>query len=213
MNELTKNAIFVKNGKAFTSSDKVAEVFEKKHKNVLQAIQRLIKQDKRCVSFFQPTQVSVPMPNGGTRNETIYMMTRDGVSILAMGFTGEKALHFRLDFIDAFNKMESVLLKQMQTGALPGQQPWYRLKPRFTWNDLPALTEEKKKLDRYIDERNYVQDAINRVKLEEGTRRLDSFEVDKELFRMEREHPEAFRYVNELESRKDDDTATPELPE
>ena len=39
----------------------------------------------------------------------MYFMTRDGFSLLAMGFTGKKALKFKLKFIDAFNKMEARL--------------------------------------------------------------------------------------------------------
>lgn len=77
-----------------------------------------------------------------------------------------------------------VLPSIRKTGSysIPGQQPWYRLKPRFTWNDLPALTEEKRKLDRFADERDYVQAAINRVRYEEATKRLSPHDVERELF-------------------------------
>ena len=36
----------------------------------------------------------------------MYYMNRDGFSLLAMGFTGKKAIDFKLKFIEAFNKME-----------------------------------------------------------------------------------------------------------
>lgn len=39
----------------------------------------------------------------------MFVMNRDGFTLLAMGFTGSKALNFKIDFINAFNKMESML--------------------------------------------------------------------------------------------------------
>lgn len=100
-----------------------------------------------------------------------------------------------------------VLPSIRKTGSysIHGQQPWYRLKPRFTWNDLPALTEEKRKLDRFADERDYVQAAINRVRYEEATKRLSPHDVERELFRMEQEHPYAIRKEEQHEQ-------LPELP-
>lgn len=41
-----------------------------------------------------------------------YLVTRDGFSLLAMGFTGTKALKWKIKYIEAFNKMEEMLRKQ-----------------------------------------------------------------------------------------------------
>ncbi|OLS02913.1 phage regulatory protein Rha [Tissierella creatinophila DSM 6911] len=38
-----------------------------------------------------------------------YLLTRDGFTLLAMGFTGQKALKWKLKYIEAFNKMEKAL--------------------------------------------------------------------------------------------------------
>ncbi|MBK4840640.1 rha family phage regulatory protein [Enterococcus faecium] len=43
----------------------------------------------------------------------IIYMNRDGFSLLAMGFTGKKALSFKLQYIEAFNKMEKELKDQL----------------------------------------------------------------------------------------------------
>lgn len=43
------------------------------------------------------------------RNETEYLMDRDGFSLLVMGFTGAKALEWKLKYIKAFNEMEERL--------------------------------------------------------------------------------------------------------
>ena len=66
--------------KLITTSLKVAEVFEKEHKNVLRSIDNLVAE-----------------------------MDRDGFSLLVMGFTGEKALQWKIKYIEAFNQMESEL--------------------------------------------------------------------------------------------------------
>lgn len=39
----------------------------------------------------------------------MYIMNRDGFSLLAMGFTGKKALEWKLKYINAFNEMERQL--------------------------------------------------------------------------------------------------------
>jgi hypothetical protein len=43
-----------------------------------------------------------------------YLCTRDGFSLLAMGFTGQKALEWKLDYIKVFNQMES-FIKERQS--------------------------------------------------------------------------------------------------
>ena len=106
------NAVSVYNGQPVTTSEKVAEVFGKQHSHVLRSIQKLIELDERCKSIFGCTSVSVQMPNGGIREEAAFRMTRDGFALLVMGFTGKKALGFKLAYIEAFNAMESELRKQ-----------------------------------------------------------------------------------------------------
>jgi phage regulator Rha-like protein len=46
---------------------------------------------------------------GVIRKDPAYRLTRDGFTLLAMGFTGKRALQFKLAYIDAFNKMEAEL--------------------------------------------------------------------------------------------------------
>jgi hypothetical protein len=60
------------------------------------------------------------MPNGGTRTETAYRLTKDGFTLLAMGFTGEEALRFKLAYIEAFNLMEATLHQKESLPDLAG---------------------------------------------------------------------------------------------
>ena len=48
-----------------------------------------------------------------------YNITRDGFTLLAMGFTGQKALQFKLAYIEAFNKMEQQIAQQSQNDYRP----------------------------------------------------------------------------------------------
>lgn len=87
-----------------TTSLKVADKFEKQHKDVLESI-RGIRNAMNTAEFsalFKET--SYKASNG--KNNPMYEMNRDGFSLLAMGFTGEKALKWKLDYINAFNIME-----------------------------------------------------------------------------------------------------------
>lgn len=52
------------------------------------------------------------------RKQTMYLMNRDGFTLLTMGFTGEKALRFKVEYIKRFNEMESALYSQKETRGL-----------------------------------------------------------------------------------------------
>ncbi|MPM83829.1 hypothetical protein SDC9_130898 [bioreactor metagenome] len=58
---------------------------------------------------FAQVSVEVEAGNGAKGCYPAYRMTRDGFTLLAMGFTGKKALQFKLAYIDAFNRMEAKL--------------------------------------------------------------------------------------------------------
>lgn len=99
------------NNQALTNSLLVAEKFGKEHSDVLKAIDTLCCKmaENQCKGYFADTSIEIPQPNGGVRHSRIVVMTRDGFTLLAMGFTGEKALKFKLDYINAFNQMEETI--------------------------------------------------------------------------------------------------------
>ncbi|WP_455386495.1 Rha family transcriptional regulator [Lactiplantibacillus pentosus] len=98
MNDL----VIMKNKQAVTSSLQVAEVFEKNHRDVLKAITNLKKDVRNFAQMFGETNI----PDSYGRNRRAFYMNRDGFTLLAMGFTGDKALKFKLQYIEAFNSME-----------------------------------------------------------------------------------------------------------
>lgn len=107
MNEL----VFIQNDQALTTSLKVAEVFEKQHKDVLRAIENLKAQNCAVKKFFFEDSYKV---KGNNKTYKMYLMNFNGFSLLVMGFTGEKALQFKLDFIDSFDKMKNALNKLIE---------------------------------------------------------------------------------------------------
>jgi anti-repressor protein len=87
-----------------TTSKKIAEVFEKEHRNVLRDIAAL----KDVLNFEQMFYETTEADSYG-RPQRVYQMNRDGFALLAMGFTGQKALEWKVKYIEAFNYMEQQL--------------------------------------------------------------------------------------------------------
>jgi anti-repressor protein len=96
-------------GNLVTTSVLVADKFEKRHEDVLRSIRSL-----ECSSEFQERNFALmvenrKLPQGGATKVHHYIMTRDGFTFLAMGFTGREAAKFKEDYINAFNKMETMI--------------------------------------------------------------------------------------------------------
>ena len=53
-------------------------------------------------------------------------MNRDGFSLLVMGFTGKKALEWKIKYIQAFNAMEEELRNSSKTNALPKERSEFK---------------------------------------------------------------------------------------
>lgn len=99
--ELFKKLVSAQDGEVFTTSRQVAELFEKEHRNVLRAI-RLLECDEEFTALnFELTDFIDK--NGDSRPE--YLISKDGMVFLVMGFTGKKATQFKLLYIRAFNWM------------------------------------------------------------------------------------------------------------
>jgi len=104
--------IQIVNDRITTTSLAVSNVFEKNHRDVLRSIKDLEIPDDYRERNFAPTFREVPGPNGSIRKEPIILITRDGFTILAMGFNGKRAMEFKIRYIEAFNQMEEELRSQ-----------------------------------------------------------------------------------------------------
>ena len=88
------------------SSLDVAETFDKRHADVLRDIETLNCSEEFRERNFAFSKYSV---ENNRRSYPMYYITRDGFTILAMGYTGEKAMCFKEAYIKQFNVMEKVL--------------------------------------------------------------------------------------------------------
>lgn len=102
------------NGVLVADSLEVADRFGKAHKNVVRDIENLMDGIEANRLNFEPiAEKEYFIPDFYTdkrnREQKRYKLTRDGFSLLVMGFTGPAALHWKLLYIEAFNKMEQAL--------------------------------------------------------------------------------------------------------
>lgn len=104
-------------GQCITNSILVAKKFGKEHRNVLRDIRAILEdgvlKNEQTPMFEESTYVNEQ--NGQVY--PMYIMNRDGFTLLAMGFTGSQAMRFKLDFLFAFNKMEKAI--KSMTASLP----------------------------------------------------------------------------------------------
>ena len=94
------------NDQAVTSSLLIAEKFGKEHKNVMQSIRNLIGGTAENSAIAEMFSESTYL-NEQNKEQPMFLMNRDGFTLLAMGFTGKKAMQFKLEYIKAFNSMEA----------------------------------------------------------------------------------------------------------
>lgn len=110
-----KPLVFVRDRTVSANSRDVAERFDKRHADVLRAVDALVSQlppDQRSFAL-------VEYQDGKGEFRRSFDMNRDGFTLLVMGFTGKPAFQWKLKYIDAFNRMEEQLQRQ---GVIPNFQ-------------------------------------------------------------------------------------------
>lgn len=117
-----QNAFKVIEGRPVTSSRIVAEYFSKKHSDAVRAIDSIIAKKPELLASrnFAQWSEEVEIGSGAKRTVTGYWMDQKGFCILAMGFTGAKALEFKCAFYDEFERMKHEL--EAPTTITPAEQ-------------------------------------------------------------------------------------------
>jgi Rha family phage regulatory protein len=105
-----------------TTSILVAKKFEKRHADVLRAIENL-----ECSPGFRERNFALTLnitglPSGGVRRDKGYVLSRDGFTMLVMSFTGAKSAQFKEEFIEEFNRMEAILRQGQAPVLIPVYQ-------------------------------------------------------------------------------------------
>lgn len=103
-----QNAGFIQDQQIKTDSFKVAELFGKRHGDIIRALKNI-----DCSTDFSERNFALAeyLDEQG-KPRPMYEMTKDGFIFLAMGFTGVKAAQVKEAYINAFNQMAELLLKQ-----------------------------------------------------------------------------------------------------
>lgn len=103
---------------ATTTSLKIAEVFDKRHDRVLRAVNKILGDLREAEDFNHPKNEVVKFlidsyvdEKGENRKQ--YILNKEAFYLLVMGFTGKKALQFKIEFINAFNAMERALKEKL----------------------------------------------------------------------------------------------------
>lgn len=110
--------LYEKDGQVFCDSLQVAETFEKRHADVLRDIGNLLtKESGLSPEFGQRNFALSSYKSNQSKKLPCYYMTRDGFTILVMGYSGAKAMQFKEVYITRFNQMES-FIKSLQTAKL-----------------------------------------------------------------------------------------------
>lgn len=122
--------VFLVDGIPTTTSLKVAETFGKRHDVVIRGIRDL--QNKCPEGFTAHNFVASEYTDNTGRKLPMYMLTRDGLTLLVMGYTGKEAMKFKLAYIDAFNSMEKELMRRQNSALPPADR-----------SDLKALVDAK----------------------------------------------------------------------
>ena len=156
---MTDIILSTQNGEPVASSRQIAESFGKEHKDTLESIRQILAAENSATKsmFYETT-----FENRG-KQYPMYLMNRDGFTLLAMGFTGKAALEWKLRYIAAFNAMEKQLAQR----------------PQLTnGNSLQALNLLVKSL-------NEQQDAMNRlqVNVDAQSAAIEKLEEQNELNR------------------------------
>lgn len=148
----TEQLVELQNGVATTTSLQVAKVFGKNHRDVLSAIDDLKEgAAENFADLFNDSSYIHPQ-NKQTYRQVV--MNRDGFTLLAMGFTGKKALQFKLRYIQAFNEMEEALKNQ----------PALRL-PKNNAEMLQVVQNVNEETNKRIDE---VENSVSKLTDEFG---------------------------------------------
>lgn len=106
MNELQVTNM---DGMIVVSSRVVAQNFNKRHSDVTEIIRKLTAEN----SAVKHMMIERTFDHKGN-TYTEYFLNRDGFSLLVMGFTGKEALDWKIQYIEAFNKMEAMIMSNNQ---------------------------------------------------------------------------------------------------
>ena len=131
-------SVSLHDGRPATTSREVAHYFRKRHDNVVRDIRSIM---DNCPEEFTALnfEVSNYLDQTG-RSLPMYIIFRDGFTLLAMGYTGPEAIRFKLAYIEAFNRMEAELAAEIREAQQQYYRTYGRLCSRLITMSIPIFT-------------------------------------------------------------------------
>lgn len=109
-------SVVLHDGRPATTSLEIAKFFKKRHDVVLRDVRNIM--DNCPESFSAHNFVGANYIDDQAKNRPMFIIFKDGFTLLVMGYTGPEAMRFKLAYIEAFNALEAELQRQRE-GALP----------------------------------------------------------------------------------------------
>lgn len=153
--------VFIKNGEVFANSRDVAEYFGKRHNNIMRDIDNLLK-THGCSNLSNLFIERSEYHETARKEVRFFDMTKDGFTLLAMGFTGQKAVAFKIAYIEQFNAMEAELRRQSSVIIDYSD-------PAILIGVMNHLQLENKKKDELIAEQEQHLKKLDRLEAAEGS--------------------------------------------
>lgn len=142
---IQQNVVYkTEKGTPVTDSLKVAEVFGKQHKNIMQSIRNILGSAENSAHhrwFYESTYCDMQ-----GKERPMFVMNRDGFSLLAMGLTGTKAMQFKVGFIEQFNAMERVIREVVQQPTTPAIPQTFAEALRLAASQAEQIEQQQKKI-------------------------------------------------------------------
>jgi Rha family phage regulatory protein len=142
----TDLGIFEKGEDAWTTSRDLARVFDKPHNDVLKVITKTIEECDQ--EFGQGNFSQSSYKNSQGKKQPQYMMTRKGFSLVAMGFTGKKAMDFKVAYIQAFENMADLIYSRIHSKQ--GYKMMSSAVSEFLGTDRVFFAEEANRVNRAV---------------------------------------------------------------
>lgn len=139
---MNNELVFNNNGKALTSSLLVARTFGKEHARVMRDIRELACSEGFRLGNFADTSYT----DTQGKTQPMFTLTRDGFTLLVMGYTGKKAMQFKESYIEAFNKMEQSLKNNTSMSEL-----------EILAKSAQALLEQSRRIDNVEKRLNQIE--------------------------------------------------------
>lgn len=111
--------VFFSNSRLVTTSQAIADYFDKQHKHVLEKIRSLDCSPEFATANFSTVVIKI-QAGFMQKDAEGYEVTKDGFMFLVMGFTGKKAARLKEAYIAKFNAIEAELHKRASTASRQG---------------------------------------------------------------------------------------------